>query len=75
MDINFKARTLSVEPAGKKLNLNDSQDQRLSVLKKKTGALRSNRLEVIAAAADFYDSLNPPQQQVRDFKQRRREAL
>jgi len=39
-----------------------------SVVEAKTNALRSKSPEVIAAAADFYDSLNPEQQQkVRDF--------
>ena len=102
-----------VDYAGKKLDLNDAQKQRLSVLgdklreqrtalmgktavraelqsivagttldkakaqaliEDKIGALRSKSPEVIAAAADFYDSLNPAQQQqqVRDLLQRRR---
>ena len=102
-----------VDYAGKKLDLNDAQKQRLSVLgdklreqrtalmgkttdpraelqslvagttldkakaqamvDEKTGALRSKSPEVITAAADFYDSLNPTQpQQVRDLMQRRR---
>ncbi len=106
-------QTKMVEYAGKKLDLNDAQKQRLSVLgdklreqrtalmgkttdpraelqslvagttldkakaqamvEEKTGALRSKSPEVIAAAADFYDSLNPAQQQqVRDLMQRRR---
>ena len=39
----------------------------------KTGALRSKSPEVIAAAADFFDSLKPEQQQqVREFMNRRR---
>lgn len=38
----------------------------------KTAALNAKSPEVITAAADFYDSLNPAQQQkVRDFMQRR----
>ena len=38
----------------------------------KTAAVRGKSPEVIAAAADFYDSLNPAQQQqVRDFMTRR----
>lgn len=38
----------------------------------KTTAVRTKSPEVIAAAADFYDSLNPAQQQlVRDFMSRR----
>jgi periplasmic protein CpxP/Spy len=101
-----------VDYAGKKLDLNDAQKQRLSVLgdklreqrtalmgktevrtdlqsivagttldkakaqamiEEKTTALRSKSPEVIAAAADFYDSLNPAQQQqVRDLMQRRK---
>ena len=101
-----------IDYAGKKLDLNDAQKQRLNVLgdklreqrtalvgktevraelqslvagttmdrvkaqalvEEKTGALRSKSPEVIAAAADFYDSLNPAQQQqVRDLMQRRK---
>lgn len=101
-----------VDYAGKKLDLNDAQKQRLSVLgdklreqrtalmgktevradlqsivggptfdkakaqamiEEKTAALRSKSPEVIAAAADFYDSLNPAQQQqVRELMQRRK---
>ena len=39
----------------------------------KTGAVRSKSPEVIAAAADFYDSLRPDQQaQVREFMNKRR---
>ena len=39
----------------------------------KTGVLRSKSPEVIAAAADFYDSLRPEQQQqVREFMNKRR---
>jgi periplasmic protein CpxP/Spy len=42
------------------------------VVTAKTEALRGKSPEVIAAAADFYDSLNPEQQQkVRDFMARR----
>ena len=99
--------------AGKKLDLNDAQKQRLTVLaeklreqrtalmgkttdpradlqslvagatldrvkaqamvEEKTNALRGKSPEVIAAAADFFDSLNPTQQQqVRELMQRRR---
>lgn len=106
-------QTKMVDIAGKKLDLNDAQKQRLNVLAdklreqrtalmgkttdpradlqslvagatldkpkaqamvdEKTSALRSKSPEVIAAAADFYDSLNPAQQQqVRDLMQRRR---
>ena len=102
-----------VEYAGKKLDLNNAQRQRLSVLgdklreqrtalmgtskdpraelqtivagttfdkakaqamlDEKTAALRSKSPDVITAAADFYDSLNPAQQQqVRDLMQRRK---
>ena len=39
----------------------------------KTGAVRSKSPEVVAAAADFFDSLRPEQQtQVREFMNRRR---
>ena len=105
-------QTRMIDYAGKKLDLNDMQKQRLTVLgdklreqrtalvgktevrtelqslvagttmdrvkaqalvEEKTGALRSKSPEVIAAAADFYDSLNPAQQQqVRDLMQRRK---
>ena len=102
-----------VDYAGKKLDLNDAQKQRLTALagklreqrtaligkttdpraeiqalvagatldktraqaliEEKTGAIRSKSPEVIAAAADFFDSLNPAQQQqVRDLMTRRR---
>jgi periplasmic protein CpxP/Spy len=102
-----------VEYAGKKLELNDAQKQRLSVLaaklqeqraalvgdskdpraqlqalvagdkldkakaqaliEEKTGAIRSKSPEVLAAAADFFDNLNPAQQQqIRDLMNRRR---
>ena len=41
-------------------------------IESKTAAVRGKSPEVIAAAADFYDSLNPAQQQqVRDFMARR----
>lgn len=44
-----------------------------AIIDEKTGALRAKSPEVIAAAADFFDSLNASQQQkVRDFMQRRR---
>lgn len=108
----FRAKMM--ERAGKKLDLNDAQKQRLGVLadrlreqrtalmgktadpraeiqnlvagatldkakaqaliEEKTGALRSKSPEVIAAAADFFDNLNPAQQQqqVRDLMTRRR---
>lgn len=43
-----------------------------AILDEKTGAIRSKSPEVINAAAEFFDSLNPAQQQkVRDFMQRR----
>lgn len=105
-------RAKMIERAGKKLDLNDAQKQRLGVLadklreqrvaligkttdpraevqalvagatldkarahalvEDKTAALRSKSPEVIAAAADFFDNLNPAQQQqVRDFMTRR----
>ena len=42
-------------------------------LQQKTDAVRTGSPEVIAAMGDFYDSLNPAQQQqVRDFMQKRR---
>ena len=41
------------------------------LVEEKTAALRSGSPEVIAAAADFFDHLNPAQQQkVRDFMAR-----
>jgi periplasmic protein CpxP/Spy len=105
-------RTKLVERAGKKLDLNDTQKQRLTVLadklreqrvaligkttdpraemqsllagatmdkaraqaliEEKTAAIRTKSPEVVAAAADFFDSLNPAQQQqVRDMLSRR----
>ena len=43
-----------------------------SFIEAKTGAVRSKSPEVIAAAADFFDSLRPEQQQqVREFLNRR----
>lgn len=43
-----------------------------SLLEEKTGAIRSKSPAVIHAAAEFFDSLNPAQQQkVLDFMQRR----
>ena len=43
-----------------------------AILDEKTAAIRSKSPEVISAAAEFFDSLNPAQQQkVRDFMQRR----
>jgi protein CpxP len=43
-----------------------------TLISEKTAALNTKSPEVIAAAADFYDSLNPTQQQkVREFMQRR----
>lgn len=111
-DMSAKQSKL-VEYAGKKLDLNDTQKQRLIVLAdklreqrtalmgkntdpraefqslvagptldkakaqamvdEKTRTLQTKSPDVIAAAADFYDGLNPAQQQqVRDFMQRRR---
>ena len=102
-----------VDYAGKKLDLNDVQKQRLTVLgdklreqraslmgaskdpradvqalvagdkldrakaqtliDEKTSAVKAKSPELIAAAADFYDSLNPAQQQqVRDLMNRKR---
>ena len=102
-----------VDYAGKKLDLNDAQKQRLNVLgdklreqraslmgasndpradikalvagdkmdrakaqaliEDKTSAIKAKSPELIAAAADFFDSLNPAQQQqVRDLMNRRR---
>ena len=44
-----------------------------ALIEEKTGALRSKSPEVIAAAADFFDNLNPAQQQqVRDLMNRGR---
>lgn len=106
-------RTKMMDRAGKELELNEAQKQKLGVLadklreqraallgkttdpraeiqalvagaqfdkaraqalvEEKTAALRSKSPEVIAAMADFFDSLNPTQQQkLRDFMQRRR---
>jgi periplasmic protein CpxP/Spy len=102
-----------VDYAGRKLDLNDAQKQRLNVLgdklreqrtslmgaskdpradiqalvagdkmdrakaqaliDDKTSAIKTKSPELIAAAADFYDSLNPAQQQqVRDLMNRKR---
>ena len=102
-----------VDYAGRKLDLNDAQKQRLNVLgdklrgqraslmgasndpradikalvagdkmdrakaqaliEDKTSAIKAKSPELIAAAADFFDSLNPAQQQqVRDLMNRRR---
>ena len=42
-----------------------------SLVDEKTAAVRAGSPEIIAAAADFYDNLNPAQQQkVRDFMER-----
>ena len=44
-----------------------------ALVQQKTDAVRTGSPEVIAAMGDFYDSLNPEQQQkVRDFMQKRR---
>ena len=45
-----------------------------ALVEEKTGALRSQSPEVIAAAADFFENHNPTQQQqqVRDLTARRR---
>ena len=48
------------------------RDKAQGLVNAKTEALRSKSPEVISAAADFYDSLKPEQQQkVRDFMARR----
>ena len=55
--------------SGPKLDKSKAQ----AMLDEKTGAIKSKSPEVIAAAADFYDSLNPAQQQqIRDLLSRRR---
>lgn len=44
-----------------------------ALVSEKTDAVRAKSPEVIAAAADFYDSLNPAQQaKVREYMERRR---
>jgi len=48
------------------------RDHAQAFVEAKTGVLRSKSPEVIAAAAEFFDSLRPEQQQqVRDFMNRR----
>ncbi len=110
-DIQQQAKM--VDYAGKKLDLNATQKQRLTVLAEKlreqrtalmgagkdpradiqalvagdkldrakvqtliddkTSAIKTKSPELVAAAADFYDSLNPAQQQqIRDLMNRRR---
>ena len=55
--------------AGAKLD----QERAKKMVDDKTAALQAGSPEVIAAAADFYDNLNPAQQQkVRDFMDRAR---
>ena len=55
--------------AGPKFDRTNAQ----ALVEAKTTALRSKSPEVIAAAADFFDSLNPEQQQqVREFIAKRR---
>lgn len=55
--------------AGAKLD----QEKAKKLVDEKTAALQAGSPEVIAAAADFYDNLNPAQQQkVRDFMDRAR---
>jgi Spy/CpxP family protein refolding chaperone len=55
--------------AGPKLDKSKAQ----ALLDEKTGAIKSKSPEVIAAAAEFYDSLSPAQQQqIRDLMSRRR---
>ena len=54
--------------AGEKFDRSKAQ----ALVSEKTAAVNARSPEVITAAADFYDSLNPAQQQkVRDFMQRR----
>ena len=49
------------------------RDKALALVESKTVAVRTKSPEVIAAAADFYDGLNPEQQQkVRDFMNKKR---
>jgi Spy/CpxP family protein refolding chaperone len=55
--------------AGAKLD----QERAKKLVEDKTAAIQAGSPEVIAAAADFFDSLNPEQQQkVRDFMDRGR---
>lgn len=55
--------------AGEKLDRARAQ----ALVTEKTDAVRAKSPEVIAAAGDFYDSLNPAQQaKVREFMERRR---
>ncbi|SCK35911.1 LTXXQ motif family protein [Variovorax sp. HW608] len=55
--------------AGDKLD----QERAKKLVEDKTAAIQAGSPEVIAAAADFFDSLNPTQQQkVRDFMDRAR---
>jgi protein CpxP len=55
--------------AGAKLD----QERAKRLVEEKTAALQAGSPEVITAAADFFDSLNPGQQQkVRDFMERGR---
>ena len=57
--------------AGAKLD----QERAKKLVDDKTAALQAGSPEVIAAAADFFDSLNPAQQQkVRDFMNRGRRS-
>ena len=54
--------------AGEKFDRSRAQ----ALVEEKTGAIRGKSPEVIAAAADFYDTLKPDQQQkVRDFLAKR----
>ena len=43
-----------------------------ALVEAKTGAVKSKSPEVISAAADFFDSLKPEQQKVREFMNKRR---
>jgi Spy/CpxP family protein refolding chaperone len=55
--------------AGSKLD----QAGAAKLIDEKTAAVRNGSAEVIAAAADFFDNLNPAQQEkVREFMERRR---
>jgi Spy/CpxP family protein refolding chaperone len=67
-DANPRDEALSMM-AGPKFDRERAQ----AFVEAKTGALRSKSPEVISAAADFFDSLRPDQQQqLRDFLAKRR---
>lgn len=71
-----KLTVLSDKLHAQRLAVRGSTDPRAevqSLVQQKTDAVRTGSPEVIAAMGDFYDSLNPAQQQqVRDFMQKRR---